>query len=521
MPRSQTPYNWYRPSQQTSIIESFCYSNGQLSVGLIALFSLPLSLWIIAFDPVINSDGVLYLFTAETYLQSGFGAALSEYPWPFFSVLIATIQQITHASLLISSQIVVSLCYLLMSYAFVRTVGELGGTKSAQFFALLIISFHPLMADYRSSTMRDPGMWAFMLLALRELLMYAKRPRLRYQLKWIVFISIAFLFRIETLIIAIASPLSLAFLNKDTFSSGATKMLRFISLPALLFTLAAVAVSMLSSEPIENFKLLKDFQHYSFQLSNLMNVISDKSEIVADALLIHTAKEDAFYAVISVFITITALNMVRAVIPIYLLILFFNQFVSSRIVLNRNARIIINSHLLILSVYLFLFTISRQFNLERYSFQFVIILLLYVPFIFDNLWQKKASNLKTRIPIVVVLAALFLDTVINSDYKKAYINDAAKWLQTTVDKDKTIISNHHHIAYFNGKTTHKSEDLYLKKEAEKRPWLPGVLYAYHAKSQDEAALRKRIDMNRGRIIKEFRGGKKGVVILFELSSSIE
>ncbi|MFT5692195.1 MAG: hypothetical protein ACI92E_001526 [Oceanicoccus sp.] len=521
MLQSKAPPNSYRPTQQTSIIENFCYSNGQLSLRLIALFSLPLSLWIILFDPVINSDGVLYLFTAETYLQSGFSAALSEYPWPFFSVLIATIQQITHVSLLISSQILVSLCYLLMSYAFVRTVSELGGTKSAQFFALLIISFHPLMADYRSSTMRDPGMWAFMLLALRELLRYAKRPRLRYQLKWIVFIGLAFLFRIETLIIAIASPLSLAFLNRDKFSSGPKKMLRFVSLPALLFTLATAAFLMLSSEPIENFKLLKDFQHYSLQLSNLMNVISVKSDMVSEALLTHTAKEDAFYAVISVFITISALNIIRAVIPVYLLILFINQFDSSRIVLNRNARIILNSHLLILGVYLFLFTLSRQFNLERYSFQFVIILLLYVPFIFDNLWHTRASNLKTKIPIAAVLIVLFLDTVINSDYKKAYINDAAQWLQTTVDKDREIISNHHHIAYFNGKTTHKSEDLYLKKETEERPWAPGILYAYHAKNQEEPALRKRINMNKGHIFKEFRGQKKGIVILFELPSQIK
>lgn len=47
MLQSKAPHNSYLPIQKTSTIENFCYSNGQLSVGLIALFSLPLSLWII------------------------------------------------------------------------------------------------------------------------------------------------------------------------------------------------------------------------------------------------------------------------------------------------------------------------------------------------------------------------------------------------------------------------------------------------------------------------------------------
>lgn len=110
-------------------------------------------------------------------------------------------------------------------------------------------------------------------------------------------------------------------------------MLCFSALPILLVVLAALAFSILSSEPIasepiENFKLLKDFQHYSFQLPNLVAVISDKSELISEVLLTHTAKEDAFYAVVSVFITTSALNIIRAVTPLYLLLLFCNRFLS-------------------------------------------------------------------------------------------------------------------------------------------------------------------------------------------------
>jgi 4-amino-4-deoxy-L-arabinose transferase-like glycosyltransferase len=119
------------------------------------------------------------LFTAQTYLQLGFSAALDSYPWPFFSILIAISHQLTGLPLHVAAHIIVSLCFFISSYAFVRLVAALGGSKRVQWFALTIILFHPLLADYRSSTTRDPGMWAFMLLSLLALSNYSYRPALR------------------------------------------------------------------------------------------------------------------------------------------------------------------------------------------------------------------------------------------------------------------------------------------------------------------------------------------------------
>ena len=53
------------------------------------LASLLLSLLAQQLDPIINTDGVLYIETAGIFLERGFAAASDSYFWPYMSILIA------------------------------------------------------------------------------------------------------------------------------------------------------------------------------------------------------------------------------------------------------------------------------------------------------------------------------------------------------------------------------------------------------------------------------------------------
>lgn len=504
------------------MIKNFIYSDGKISINLIALLSFSISLWIILFDPTINEDGVLYLITAEAYLESGIKSALSVYDWPFLPIIFATLHQLTTLSLYISALLIVSLCYFLMSYAFTRLIAEMGGALNAQLFGLFIISFHPLMSDFRSAILRDSGLWAFTLLALHALICYSKTQKKIYQVKWTFYICIALLFRVETLFIAAFTPLSLLFTKNNKNDSGIKNLLIFLLPPAFIFLITVITFLSVSSLSFENFKPLVDLQsHYIEFFTNLKTVIREKSTDISTTLLSRSAKEDATYAVFSVYFTICFLNIFRAITPIYAIALIQHKLSKSTIEICNNSNIIIKTHLVVISIYLFIFTVSRQFNLERYSFVFSIIILLYLPFVIEKLWMEHPQVLLVRTITIVVLTGYFLDTAINSDYKKNYINEATEWLQSETGVNSKIYSNHHHIAYFNGKRIDIELTLADKKRINKQAvWQQGIIYAYHAKAKDEATLRDRINNSRAEIVKEFRGKDKGVVIIFKLPEGL-
>lgn len=504
-------------------IKNFIYSDGKVSAELIALLSFSVSLSIILFDPTVNEDGVLYLITAEAYLDSGISAALNVYSWPFFPLLFATIHQVTTLSLHVSALLVVSLCYFVMSYAFIRVIAEMGGSKNAQILGLFIISFHPLMGDFRSGVMRDSGLWGFMLLALLELIRYSKTQKKTHQVRWAVFICIAFLFRVEALFIAAFTPLSLLFIQDNKNNSGIKKLITFFLPPTFLILAIAVTFLSLSSVSLDSFKPVVELEsHYIEFFSNIKSNLREKSTYISNTLLSRSAKEDASYAVIAVFFTICFLNIFRAITPIYAITLIQHKLSESNIEICKNSNTIIRAHLAIISIYLFLFTVSRQFNIERYSYVFVILILLYLPFIIEKIWIEHPKKIMVRAIIVAILTGYALDTIINSDYKKRYIDEASTWLKNETEENSKIFSNHHHIAYFNGKEIDIGFALEERRRIRKQVvWQQGIVYAYHAKAKEEATLRERINNSRADIIKEFRGKDKGVVIIFKLPEEFD
>ena len=498
---------------------NFLYSDGRLSAKLIALINFTLSLWLITFDPVLSKDAITYLLAAEAYIESGMTASLEAYSWPFFPVLFATIHQITFIPLHLAALLVVSIGFFLTSYAFVRIVAEMGGSPRAQLFGLIIITFHPLIAGYRSSIIRDSGLWAFMLLAMLELLRYSKNPTKLHQYKWLIYIGAALLLRIETIAIALLSPLSLLAVNKTSIKQRIKTTLHFYA-PLVFSAISLGGIFLLIIEnPGRQLKLFADIGYYTRYLSDLSTIISQKSIIVADTMISHTSKKDADYAVITVFFTICFINVIRAITPIYLATLLLGRLRSAKNYICSNADTIIKVHLLIIGTYLFLFTISRQFNIERYSFQLVIVILLYLPFIVDRIWQLQPRR-PIQVAIILIFIGYFLDTIINSDYKKDYIHKAAIWLKNETPADTEIVSNHHHIAYF----SEKQQNINLRRLSQNanhdKTWRKGVTYAFHAKESEIRPLQNRIAKHQPIILKEFKGGDQGSVIIFKLPETI-
>jgi len=167
---------------------------------VVAVFgSLLLSLWAVNADDILNNDGVEYLKSAQAILQGDWSAAIETYKWPFYSALIGLTSSITGLSLSLSAHAVNAVFYVWLVLAFVALVQLLGGSRSALWFALLVMLAFPMINKFRPYLIRDPAFLALFLSACYAWFLYLKERRRRDNLIAIALFLGAALFRLEGL----------------------------------------------------------------------------------------------------------------------------------------------------------------------------------------------------------------------------------------------------------------------------------------------------------------------------------
>lgn len=419
-----------------------------LSTRVIVLLSLLLSLWLVAIDPVINTDAILYLRTAEAYLAGGFSESFALFDRPILPVAMAMVHQLTGLSLVHAGQLIISLFYLLLCLSFVAIVRHLGGNSRVQLFALLVILCHPMVNNYRSAIMRDPGFWVLSLLSLLELLRYNRKPVLKHQLRWLLYSALAILFRFEAILFVLLAPLGLLVSMNLQLSHRFTALVK-LWLPALvLITTFLVIVKLWFNLPLAD--IFPHIALYSDELTGIAAQLQQLSVTAGESLLRLSAREDALYATVAGLAGIFLLNVLRATLFPFVILLILGWWQRACVKITRGDNRLIMTYALISAAYLLVFTLANQFMLERYCTLLVIFLLIYSPFILEHYWGKtyKSHGSWVKGSIVLLLALSALDSVHNSDYKKAYIVQASNWIQHNTDTGASLLSNDKHIAYF-------------------------------------------------------------------------
>lgn len=174
------------------------------------LLATPLSLILTFYLQVthgrLNNDAYIYFKAAKAFIDSGIQGAMTVYPWPFYPMLIGLMSQLTHLDFAQSAYTVNALLHVFFTLGFVCLVRELGGDKKTQWFALLIIFVHPLLAELRIHIYRDYGFWAFLLIGLTGYLRYLKTQSVQSAAVWSSSLAIAGLFRVEGWILLALLP---------------------------------------------------------------------------------------------------------------------------------------------------------------------------------------------------------------------------------------------------------------------------------------------------------------------------
>ncbi len=425
-------------------------SQSPLDLRVVAAISLLLSLWLILIEPIINRDAIIYLRTAEAYLHDGLLASFLVFDRPFLSIIMAALHQLSGLSLLHSGLLLSAVFYAILSTSFVSGVRLMGGDRRVQIIAAIVILSHPMIASGRDSIMRDAPFWAFSMLAFRTLLLYIRQANLKHQLHWFLFIVGASLFRFEGLFFAVLAPLAVFIAAERSHRMRIS--LRLLALPVAAIGSATLVIILVQTEWLPGSQLFRDIAYYVGKLLALPADFAQVASATGKALLVFTAKEDANIAAMAGLTAVLLINIARAIMWPYVIVLLWGKMQNLGASIPLPARRLLNAHLLISLIYLALFILTNRFMLERYCQIFTIFVALYLPFILNAALAPGARSL-TKILAILVLLGMTIDVAYSLGNRKIYQREAVQWLLQNTAEDASIVSNSKYIAYFSGRQT--------------------------------------------------------------------
>jgi len=488
----------------------------RIIIGLSCL----LSVWLILIDPIINRDAIIYLRTADAYLHGGIVAGQSLFDRPLLPISFALVHKATGIPLLYSGLILTTIFYALLCTGFVATIRVMGGDRRVQIIAAIIILSHPMLNHQRSSIMRDPAYWAFSIWAFRELLLFARSPQFKYQLRWLVFIALAILFRFEGLFFLILAPFTLLIAAEK--GGRWRTCIRLIPLGLIAIATILPLWFFAQSSLAEEESMFPDIGRYVRQLFAMPGDFQLLAAKAAENWLSFTSTEDAAYAVIGGLAAILGVNMFRSLTWPYVGAMVWGVSNKLQDRIQTRDRRLINSHLIICLIYLSLFLLTKRFMLERYANIFTLYVLLYVPFILNTLWTKGSKG-RGKYLVILVLFGFCVDSLTNRDHEKIYIKNATQWLTQNSSKDATLMTNSSYIAYFSDRQFEWGNRAYqftiADLESNPEKWRDKDYLVMLVKKRHVPQWQQFMDNNSLHEIKVFEGSRTGQVSIVKTNEA--
>ena len=487
--------------------------------------------WLSVQNNLINDDGILYLQTAQVYLDSGFINASKIFAWPFYPMAIALVSKTLDLQLVNSAYIINAVLQLGIIFAFLNLFRKFNPTNRQFIIAAVVITLFPQLNEYRSYIIRDFGYWAFSLAAVGYLINYAmlhnnpdlSKNKIIAILSYYCCFFIAFLFRTEALLLLLILPLALLIDYKNPYRY---KMLGYIYAPAIIISVITLLGLLLFIDTnslyiylnygakLDVFRILsKTYQEKLTILNTDIFTITHNSFIGNLGFL--------WLGLIAVFINkfITVFNLLN-----FLFVLAFFKFFNKNNI-DIKFRILffaILINLLIPTGFLYLIFVTTG----RYYCLSALLLLVIVPFGIDYVYQrviasnygfKHAQAMATGLIYLVIISVATLGSFNLFDNQKAFIKQAGVWYKHYNLPIDNAVANNLQLAYSAGLVNQPI----LNLDVTNLDKLPYAYVLLKIKHKDKMAL-KHLDnlviQNKATILKQFKNHKNDIILILQTNN---
>ena len=408
-------------------------------VGVAFLASLLLSLTATLTAVTVGKDAALYLDTALTFTESGWHAAYQQYNWPWFSILLGVLHQLTHIPL---EPLAYGICSLFMAGTCALLVKLLAARVPALgWWACLVVLAVPAFNGFRGEILREFGYWFFCILALALCVTWAERGGWLRAATVYASILLAALFRLEALflVVAICVWQFSSILSRD----DARRALQILVFPVTGLVILGLFYSVMADGAsivrIRSFLSLlhpgaawEAFQRLSSQFANSMTYRYSRDE----------AGQIVFFGIVATLL----LEFLKSLGPLAI------PFLTRRLSLGFGQSWKLFKPFgwayLCYFIVLMLFFWRMQFVNGRYA---SMLAWLSVPFI-AVLLMEFAQRSPRLGKLLVALAILFMfANVISLSAKKTHYKEAAQWVESNLDPSVRIYFQDARISYYAGR----------------------------------------------------------------------
>ncbi len=399
-------------------------------------------------DPLINTDGILYLRTASAYIDGGYDAAVALYSRPFYSVLIAWVHVVVDIPLLHAAYVINAICHAVAACGFIFLLWEVGGSNRILWIGVILVLLLPQLNDYRHYVVRDAGFWALGLVSLAAFQRFYRTWQLRALVAWLCLAVLASLFRPEAVLL-LSLPLCLVpegFRGQEYRARLAKATLVVLASLALLMAVAWAMFGMdvtlqVIGEPVRTIG-----GHFG-EITSRFGRLSDD---FAQNTLSQYSVEHAQPALLVALLYVNLAHLVDAAGWLLILGLLALWFTARKkpYPCHRVLPVIWITTIYLIAPYLVL--IDRQTIQDRHFVFPVILLALWMPFLLDRLvapgWLRSGAS---RIVGPALLGLyLFVDSFFSFGTSKDYILDASEWLRHSTPDDSVLYTNSSQIAWY-------------------------------------------------------------------------
>lgn len=402
---------------------------GRIAVGAAFVGSLALSVFA-HLGSSLNRDGMIYVRSAQAFLDGGLDAARESFNWLFLPILMALVSMITGmgpemAGHVLNALFMAGACALMVDCV-ARRQPELAGWACLAVLAVSGIN------EYRSELLREYGCWFFVVLSFWLALRWHDRP------SWLGAFGVqlalfgASLFRSEALALFPALLLWQVFAAVPAQRGARLLMLGVV--PAMIGG-ALLALHLGGHLPSGN-RIADDFGRFS------LAEFDTKADALA-AALIEYARDDARSILFFGSLALVPLKLLQKLGPFVVPLAFLFLAHGARPALARYPLFAwgIAAHLAVLAV----FVTDLQFLSGRYV---GLTLWFCVPFVAAGMFAMAGRYPRWRLVIIALALAMMIANVVSSGERRTHVIEAGQWLAVNAEQSPAIYIDSRRVAHY-------------------------------------------------------------------------